>query len=319
MIAAWPRLLVEDSGFLDKPTKPVLGKKRPFDSAVNAASNASKPKGNSDNPSHKKERSAENTLEKVPSSAVQNGVPVPPPSCRLSADSQPSTPVTSNDHHNARSPLFNHPEGHQWLIPVISPSEGLVYKPFPAPGFSGQGCGGSGPPGPNPNMGNFLPPVFGVPTPMPQYPFPPYGPHGYFAPYGMPMMSTAAFSGSPMEHVNPHPVPGHFLARESASAAPAQSKGPIPAGLLRRAAEEIEVQGSSSSSRSERQPSRKEGANTLPFHPTSSPAIDASKSSPRVRAPRVIKVVPRNGVSASESAARIFRSIQEERMQYDSV
>ncbi|XP_057799686.1 protein EARLY FLOWERING 3 [Salvia miltiorrhiza] len=350
MIAAWPHLMLEDSGIFDKPTKPIIGKKRPLDSAVNAASNASKAKGNSDNPSHKKERSAENTLEKVPYSAAQNGVPpsscrpsadsapsppavtsndhnnVPPSSCRPSADSAPSPPaVTSNDHNNAQVPRFNHPEGHQWLIPVMSPSEGLVYKPYPAPGFSGQGCGGSGPPRPNPMTGNFLAPVFGVPTPMPQYPFPPYAPHGYFPPYGMPMMSTAAFSGSSMEQMNPHSVPGHFSARESASAASTQNYGPVPDGLDRRAAEEIEVQGSSSSSPSESQPpstkvnSSVGGANILPILPTPSRAIDASKSSPRVRAPRVIKVVPRNGVSASESAARIFRSIQQERMQYDSV
>ncbi|XP_042038499.1 protein EARLY FLOWERING 3-like [Salvia splendens] len=313
MIAALPNLLVEDSVIFDKPLKPILGKKRPLDSTMNAVSNASEEKGNSDNPSHKNERSAENTPEK------------PNSSYGPSANSPPSPPaITTNDHSNARTPVFNHPEGHQWLIPVMSPSEGLVYKPYPAPGFPGQGCGGLGPPMPNPATANFLAPIFGVPTPMPQYPFPPfpaYAPHGYF-PYGMPMMSAiSTLPVSSMEQVNPHSVPGHFSSLESASTMPTQAQGPVPDGLGRRAAEGFEVQGSSSSSPSERQPSTSKvnssvgGTNILPILPKSSLA----KPTPRVRAPRVIKVVPRNGVSASESAARIFRSIQEERMQYDSV
>ncbi|XP_047971914.1 protein HEADING DATE 3B-like isoform X2 [Salvia hispanica] len=313
MIAALPNLLVEDSVIFDKPIKPILGKKRPLDSTMNAVSNASDEKGNSDNPSHKNERSAENTLER------------PNSSCGPSANIPPSPPaITTNDHSNARTPAFNHPEGHQWLIPVMSPSEGLVYKPYPAPGFPGQGCGGPGPPMPNPATTNFLAPIFGVPTPMSQYPFPPfpaYAPHGYF-PYGMPMMSAPTFPVSSMEQVNPHSVPGHFSSRESASTMPTQTQGgPVPNGLDRRAAEGLEVQGSSSSSPSERRPSSNKvnssvgGTNILPVLPKSSLA----KPTPRVRAPRVIKVVPRNGISASESAARIFRSIQEERMQYDSV
>ncbi|KAG6391214.1 hypothetical protein SASPL_148967 [Salvia splendens] len=271
MIAAWPNLLVEDSGFVTKPTTPILGKKRPLDS---------KEKCNSDNPPHKKERSAENSLEKVPFSAAQNEVP--PSSCRPSADSARSPPaITSNDPNNARTPLVNHAEGHQWLIPVMSPSEGLVYKPYPAPGFPGQGCGSW----PNPATGGFLAPVF---TAIPQYPFPslhPYAPHGYF-PYGMPMMSPHSVAAMPTENNLD--------------------------GLDQHPSEEIEVQWSSSSSPSERQPSSSvEGANILPVLPT--------QSRPWVRTPRVIKVVPRNGVSASESAARIFRSIQQERIQHDSV
>ncbi|KAG6389404.1 hypothetical protein SASPL_150872 [Salvia splendens] len=258
MIASWPNLLVEDSGFVNKPTTPILGKKQPLDWNE---------KGNSDNPRHKKERSAENSLEKVPFSAAQNEVT--PSSFRPSADSARSPPaITRNDPNNARTTLVNHAEGHQWLIPVMSPSEALVYKPYPAPGFPGQGCAS----GPNPVPGGFLPPAFGLPTAMPQYPFPSL--HPYF-PYGKPMMS-------------PHSV----------AAMPTENNGN---GLDRHPSEEIEeVQWSSSSSPSERQPSSSvEGANILPVPPT--------QSCPWVRTPRVIKVVPRNGVSASESAARIFR------------
>ncbi|KAH6835771.1 hypothetical protein C2S53_003011 [Perilla frutescens var. hirtella] len=326
LIAASPHLLLEeDSNFFDKPRKPLSGKKRPLDYAANATSNASKEKGDSENPIHKKERSAENTVEKSPLSPAQNGVP--PSNCRPSAGSVPAPYFISSDHNNARASCFNYPQGHQWLIPVMSASEGLVYKPFPAPGSVGQGCG---PSGPNPMMGNFLAPMYGLPAPSSQYPFPsfpPYGPHGYFPPYGMPIMSSAAFSGSSIDLMNPQPVPGQFSAREAMSTTPTQNNGAVPDGLMnQRGAEEMEVQGSSASSPSERQQDRRasntvEGRNMLALFHRSSPAVDASTSGTRApvpdRAPQVIKVVPRNGVSASESAARIFRSIQEERKQYD--
>lgn len=326
MIAASPHLLLEEMAFFDKPTKPLTGKKRPLDYAANAISNASKAKGNSENPCHKKERSAENTVEKVPFSSVQNTAP--PSSCRLSAGSAPAPSVISRNHNNAPASCFNQPQGHQWLIPVMSASEGLVYKPFPAPGSVGQGYG---PSGPNPMTGNFLAPMYGLPAPSSHYPFhsfPPYGPHGYFPPYGMPIMSSAAFSGSSIEQTNLQPVPGPFSARETMPTVPTQNNRAGPDGLNRRAAEEMEVQGSSASSPSERQPRSRErgtvkGRSMLPPFPTLSPATDASNSSTRANAPepvpRVIKVVPHNGESASESAARIFRSIQEERKQYDSV
>lgn len=311
----------EDAACFDKPTKPLPRKKRPLVYAVNVIS-----KGDSENPSRKKEHSAESTVEKPPLPSAQNGVP--PSSCRPSAGSAPPASVVSSDHNNAQMSYLNHPQPqgqHQWLIPVMSPSEGLVYKPYQAPGFVGQGAGGYSPPGSNPMVGNFIAPMYGVPSPSPQYPFPffpPYGPHGCFPHYGMPIMSSAVFSGSSTDLM-------HSSARESVAGTPAQNNGTVPDRLNRRAAEEIEVQGSSASSPSERQqPGSRasntvEGRNMLGLFPTSSPATDSSNSSPRVpapeRIPRVIKVVPHNGISASESAARIFQSIQEERKQYDSV
>lgn len=315
----------EDAASFDKPTKPLPGKKRPLVYAVNVIS-----KGDPENPCRKKERSAESTVEKPPLPSAQNGVP--PSSCRPSAGSAPPASVVSSDHNNAQTSYLNHPQpqGHQWLIPVMSPSEGLVYKPCPAPGFVSQGSGGYCPPGSNPMMGNFMAPVYGVPSPSPQYPSPqypspfflPYGPHGCFPHYGMPIMSSAAFSSSSIDQMHPS-------AREYMAGPPAQNNGTVPDGLSPRAAEEIEVQGSSASSPSERQQPGSRASNSveernmLRHFPTSSPATDGSNSTPRVpasvRVPRVIKVVPHNGISASESAARIFQSIQEERKQYDSV
>ncbi|KAK6140879.1 hypothetical protein DH2020_025373 [Rehmannia glutinosa] len=194
-------------------------------------------------------------------------------------------------------------------IPNVSKQKRLVYKPYPGPGFVGQSCGGCGPPGPNPHYG------FHAPPPQYHFPsFPPFGPHGYFNPYGMPIMNTTAFSGSSMEQTNPN------LGIQGDNSS--QKNG---ARLDSCVYVDIEVQASTASSPSEKRPSSRasratEGKNMLPLFPTS-PAIGASsESGPEPEGPtRVIKVVPRNGISASESAARIFRSIQEERKQYDSV
>ncbi|KAK4412579.1 protein EARLY FLOWERING 3 [Sesamum alatum] len=332
LISATPHVLLEDSGYLGKPLKALPRKKLPLGCAVKAIPNVSKQKADTEKPSHKKEGSAENTVEKASISSAENrGLPS---SCGpLSANS----PAPSTN----QSQCFNQPQGpQQWLIPVMSPSEGLVYKPYPGPGFVGQTCGGCGPPGSNLMMGNILTPAYGLPAPPPQYQlpsFPPVGLHGYFPPpYGMPTMKTAAFSGSSVEQTNPPATLGHFSAGEAnlinqhhnLFTFPSQKNGaPVPDIINSRASEGIEMQGSTGSSPIERwsgsQASNNvEGRNMLPLFPTS-PAINAAKSVPQVTTPerpsRVIKVIPHNAISASESAARIFRSIQEERKQFDSL
>ncbi|XP_074289438.1 ELF3-like protein 2 [Silene latifolia] len=97
---------------------------------------------------------------------------------------------------------FHQPSSPQWLVPVMSPSEGLVCKPFPAPGFAGSFCGGYGPVGPNPVLGSY-----GMPPP--QYQQAAGMPHGvhfdgqsYFPPYGMPMISPSML-GSTVVQSNP--------------------------------------------------------------------------------------------------------------------
>ncbi|KAL9176744.1 hypothetical protein ABFS82_01G015900 [Erythranthe guttata] len=269
LIAASPHLLLEDSPYFNKPTKASSpANKPPLDYTAKSIPDIPNRKGDdSYKPIQEKECSAENTVEKTSLSTQTN-------------------------------PCFHQqPQGHQWLIPVMSPSEGLVYKPYP---FVSQPCGGGcGPPGSNPTVGNFSTP------PPPQYhhlpSFPQFPPHGYFPPYCVPIMDTSAFSGPPPEQT----------IRAPAAAGPAvQKSGP--------ALWDVEMQGSTASSPSGR---RKRGSNgveferrnMLPLFPTTPAAVDALKPT------RVIKVVPRNGLSASESAARIFRTIQEEREQYNSM
>ncbi|GER38823.1 protein EARLY FLOWERING 3 [Striga asiatica] len=262
-IAAAPHLLLEDSAYVIKPTKPSPTKKRSLDNTLKTNQNEPIQKTEHEKAAaQKNECSAENTLEKKSSS--QNRPP-------------------TND---VTKPCLNQAQAHHWLIPVMSPSEGLVYKPYPGPGFAG----------PNPTGPNFLGPPYGVP-PLPQYHFPPFPPFGY---YGMPVMNAGT---------GPH-VPAGGADFNNVQPGAGQSNGP----------EGIGVQASTGSSPSEKRAA--EGRNVLslfPVGPSSGGPNSACQDCGPDGPSKVIKVVPRNGVSASEHAARIFMSIQQERGQFDSV
>ncbi|KAG8375641.1 hypothetical protein BUALT_Bualt10G0121400 [Buddleja alternifolia] len=320
LVAASPHILLEDSSYLGKPIKPSPRKKLQLDYTIKAIPDISKQKLDPEKANHKKECSAENTLDKKSPLLDQSPV-LPSPLIN-----NPPAPSNCSD-HNSTPWGFNQPQGHHWLIPVMTPSEGLVYKPYPGPGFAGHPYGGCGPPGSNPVVGNFVIPGYGAPPPSHHYQlpsYPPPGPHSYFPHYGMPIMNASAFSGSSVEQMNPSAIPGHFSAGEAHFTMPNQKNGPVPdMGLHGR--EDIEVQASTGSSRSERKRVSRvtDERNMLPLFPTS-PATETHNTVPQVPGPerpsptRVIKVVPHNAISASESAARIFLSIQEERKQYDS-
>ncbi|GFP88043.1 protein early flowering 3 [Phtheirospermum japonicum] len=311
LISASPHLLLEDSTFFSKPIKPLPAKKLQsdtlpeknlqLDNTVKATITVLKRKADFEKPTRKNESYAENTLEQK---ASQNGP---------SNGNSPSPPSTVSSDHNNVNPCFNQPQGQHWLIPVMSPSEGLVYKLYPGPG-----------PGPNPMIGNFVAPGYGVPALHPQYHFPsypPFGPHSYFPPYAMPVMNTSAFSGPSVEQTNPGPplFPAGSADYNMTTPVPSQNNGHV--------SKDIGVQGSTESSPNKKRPSGKksravEGTNMLPRF-LMAPANSGNDSGSQVSEPdgptRVIKVVARNGVSASEYAARIFRSIQEERNVYESV
>ncbi|XP_051129476.1 protein EARLY FLOWERING 3-like [Andrographis paniculata] len=298
LLAASPHLLLEDSTYSGKSTKSSSMKKIPLNLNTEEVSDVSKQKGESDNKqSQKKESSAENAISRNHVPSIQNST---------SARNTPA-PFT-----NSGPWCFNQPQGQQqWLIPYMSPTEGLIYKPYP---------GGCGPPVPNPSMGNFYSLPGGVPAlPHPQYQLPPHP--GYFPQHGMPVMNVAPFFGSSAEHMNPQSdpdsqnVPTMWTRNEQA---PPE--------------EDMEVQASTSSSPVERmqdsqESGLREGRHVLTLFPMSPPRDPATKSEARPPKPRqeaehparVIRVVPHNAVSASESAARIFRSIQEERRRYISM
>ncbi|XP_060208429.1 ELF3-like protein 2 [Lycium barbarum] len=329
LIAGSPNSMLEDSAYLDKPLKNSSGKRLPLDCIVRESQSVPKRKNDSEKPNFRMEYSAESTVGKPSLSSVQNGSQLS--SHRPFSGNPLPTPVTNDS--NAGPWCFQQPPGHQWLIPVMSPSEGLVYKPFPGPGFT------SGPPGSTPTMGNFFA-SYGVPAPHLHHyqgmgvPFTPPTGHGYFPQYGMPV-SNPPISSSAAEESNQFTLPGlqrqfsgvvdnfNNIQHEDSSNVPSEKNGTIPDVVRFQATKDNELHASSASSPSERPhgTDTAEGRNMLSLFPTS-PATDNPDSSPQACVPdhpaRVIKVVPHNKRSATESVARIFQSIQQERKQYDS-
>lgn len=290
-IATSPLFLLEDVAHISKPVKALTEKKVPLDCTNKALPNVSNPKGDSKKPVTE-EGSAENFITKSSLSSVQNNVL--PPNYRITCN-------------QARPWSFNQPHGPQWLVPVMSPSEGLVYKPYPGPGYVGPAVPSN----------NFMTPAYGVPAIHPHYEFPSFPSpcsHPYFSAYGMPVMSTTSFSSSSIEQVNQPAIPGQFQLVNLASQR--NKSGQVRENL--QLAEDFEVQGSRAGSPSERAKGSGSGIfwgkrNALKLFPTS--LIEPECPTPA----RVIKVVPHNAGSATESVARIFRSIQEERKHHDSL
>ncbi|EPS65489.1 hypothetical protein M569_09289 [Genlisea aurea] len=167
----------------------------------------------------------------------------------------------------------------QLLIPVMSPSEGLIYKPYPGPGcHPGRTCGGCGGDDGGPQVGNFLPPtaaVYGIPSPPSHYPAVPF-PSYFPTAYGMMMLPPPFMNDAPEMS-------------DTSVVKPEQQQQRPPS-------EDDGVRGGGGGG-----------------------VVGMRKVVAAFGFDRPIKVVPRNGVSASESAARIFRSIQLERKQDESV
>ncbi|MCI23189.1 protein EARLY FLOWERING 3-like, partial [Trifolium medium] len=155
LIAGSPDLLFEDAAFLGKSLPDgSTPKKLPIEYVVKARLQNLKRKVDSEKIDQNMECSAENAVGKTSISSVKNG-------SHLSS----SMPFAGTPHQgnmaaeNGMGPwCFNQSTGHQWLIPVMSPSEGLVYKPYPGPGFTGTNFGGCGPFGAAPSGGAFMNP-----------------------------------------------------------------------------------------------------------------------------------------------------------------
>ncbi|KAL6536243.1 Protein EARLY FLOWERING [Orobanche gracilis] len=317
LMAASPHLLLDDSSFSTEPIKASPGKRKllnnnPFIEIPCVA----KQKGETEKPMICKNRSSiENAAEKEASFAS-------PPNLRPVIGNNPS-PCISNE-CNSGPWGFNQPllGGNQWLIPVMSPSEGLVYKPYPVPGFVGPACGGCGPPGSNPLVGSFPAPSYGIPAPH-ILSFPRAGAHGYFQPYGMPITNIAGFSGSSAIQTRMPLFPDQILAPDpDLSAIPGHKSRASPDVLDNlNGPKNIEAQASIPSSpvgrfKDNGESKSVERRNMLPLFPMSPPTY-GPRLSPKPLEPerpaQVIKVVPHNTRSASESAARIFQAIQEGR------
>ncbi|GMI89340.1 EARLY FLOWERING 3 [Hibiscus trionum] len=325
LIAGSPHLLLEDATYVDKPSlKDSPSKKLPPEFTVKPVPQ-NKHKDDTEKPSQKMECSAENAVGRTSLSSVKNGTQ---PSKYGPFLGNPS-PSPANGDNKMNPWCFNQMPGQQWLVPVMSPSEGLIYKPYPAPGLMGSVCGDFGPYGQTPMTGNFMASAYGGPAPPHQglgvHPGALLPGHSYFPPYGMPFMNRT-LSGSAMEPMNQFSAPGSHapsgqLSRSGANfsiqhqsscnmhgennaAAP-----PVTKSQTSKHAEQERCTASSPGERAEknRTGSTVEGKNTPPLLPTAEAIRDTEQRT------RVIRVVPHNPRSATESVARIFQSIQRER------
>lgn len=330
LIAGSPHVLLEEEVHLAKP--PMKGspcKNLPSECAVTPPVHVAKHKDNSENPNHKMECFAENAVGKTPFASVKNGQPP-----NFGPHAGPTTVPMASDTKMAPW-CFHPPPGLQWLVPVMSPSEGFVYKPYTAPGFMGSGCGGCGPFGPIPLTDNFMTSAYAIPTSHYHQGIgvspgaPPVG-NACFAPYGMPGMNPAisgsAGSGSCGQTAQ---FPGGILSsnmpHQSSCNERTQKSEAVLEGMKLRASKNTSVQGSTGSSPSGRVQGvgtvqAADGRAAFPPFPVTPPCPEGAPQHQETdQLSKVIKVVPHNGRSATESVARIFQSIQEGRKQYDSL
>lgn len=334
LIAGSPNLLLEASALVDKASlNRTAMKQYSSDYTVKAlAHNNIKHKDDSQSPTDKLEGTAENAVAKAPIPPSHQNAIQPSDYQPFPVESPGPSPTVNTV--NTTDPKMNswggfpQPTGHQWLVPVMSPSEGLVYKPYPGPGFADAAFGGCGPPIPMP---------YGSPTPHPHHQVAggmPFGGQGYFFPYGMPMVSPAG-SASAVDQTNPFAGPnpygqsGHLvnptIQHQGSCNMPTQKNGPHTPSAFRAPPpppKEAERQGSTASSpcdRAQAPPPEGREIDALPLFPTA-PTTETPEVAPPTENPstRVIRVVPRNPVSSRESAARIFQSIQEERQRHES-
>nr|BAD97868.1 ELF3 homologue [Lemna aequinoctialis] len=216
LLAESPQLLLEDaSSFHGSPAAP--SKSQPVDTSVKPID----PTVNATQPADRKEVLA-------PEEETRGGEVVPP--------ALPAGPAMSD---GKSGPLPIQVAGNHWLFPVMSPTEGLIYKPFYKPE----------------NM-VLLPPPYCVSQPV---------------------------SGSAVDQ-------GSFFSGSHAS----NCNRPNP--------READLQSSTASS-----------AASWPKPGTGATVAASAGESPT----KVIKVMPRNPKSASESAVKIFQSIQMERKRFD--
>ncbi|XP_038985216.1 protein HEADING DATE 3B-like [Phoenix dactylifera] len=243
------------------------------------------------------------------------------PSCEPCSGKPSTVPVAPD---NRAGPLCFQSPTNQWLVPVMSPTEGLIYKPYtgfcpPTAGFMAPIYGSCGPL-PLQVVGDFMNQGYGVPASHQQLdmggtPFRSHGvPLNYFpAPYGLPVVNPL-IPTSVVEHVRSMTRPmeqTEQYSQGSCNMLNLENEAFGGCSWKLNVSKGCELQGSTASSPCERVQGK--GRDALD-HPVTPPTEDSRQLSQS----NVIKVVPHNASSATECAARIFRSIQEERQRLDS-
>ncbi|KAL2317888.1 hypothetical protein Fmac_031764 [Flemingia macrophylla] len=325
LMAALPDVLLEDGAFIGNfPVTGSTPKNLSLEVVVEPRQQNNKRKNDSEKLNNKTECSAENAVGRktyfsspINGSHLTNHTPLTQHGANVTSDSRTSPWC------------FNQSPGNQWLIPIMSPSEGLVYKPYPGPEFMGTMHGGCGGPFGQPPLGaTFMNPAYQFPASHQVAGVSPFVPpsHAYFPPYGMPVMNQAT-SESAVKPVNQFALQGSLGQNghssveganfnthhnQSSSNLPVQRNGVTLHVKRLQASKERQLQGSTTSGPSEMAQGISAGkiaegsdAHSLPLH-----SVETRQQT------QVIKVVPHNPKSATESAARIFQSIQEERKQH---
>ncbi|XP_020576793.1 protein HEADING DATE 3B-like isoform X2 [Phalaenopsis equestris] len=315
LFAASPHLLCDDSDIITAPPK-VISKNLPIPSILKSTPQRTYS-------SQKQTQDAAPQLEKAAPPPLQIQERDPNKElCPLPRN----VPVTSNTHlipmapDNRQNPWCFQPPN-QWLIPVMSPSEGLIYKPYsgpcPPPGFMPPLYGGG-----------FMNSPYGFPSSHHQQnhtlPVPPQvGPNYFPAPYGIPMVNPVV-SASAVEQVSPLTnikSDVRSLQCSQSSCNKSFNKSEALSGYPTKnnpSLKDYELQASTASSPCDK--AQGEGSELLPVFsipPVNEGSCQLSQSSGKENPTQVIKVIPHNASSATESAARIFRSIQRERRQLD--
>ncbi|MCD7448107.1 hypothetical protein HAX54_038201 [Datura stramonium] len=229
---------------------------------------------------------------------------------------------------------FQPPPGYQWLVPIRSPSEGLVYKPYTGPcpppgGIIAPVYGSCRPVTLSPIGEDFANVPYSVPTSHKQgvgiFPSPPIFDQSCIQPCSMPVIKPSA-SSSAIEQINPlsrirssekenspfmHDVNLVRPYQKSCNISCQKSMVMSDCDRTFQADRGSDMQGNTASSPPERV--QKDALSLFPITPTAKGSDQPVQDSDTEQRIQVIKVVPHNPKSASESAARIFRSIQEER------
>lgn len=216
------------------------------------------------------------------------------------------------------------PPGNQWLVPVMSPSEGLVYKPIVGPcppnaGFMAPVYGACGEM--RFNLGSKDVPDVAALSPASSHQRTGILPASSLPHFLPPFMHPSILPASAVEHMGQSNGPeNHNSAGEVNSAILYQSSSNMSSQTSQAMSRNVttyqslkdkELQTSTATS-----PPKRVKGDVLPLFPVA-PTLWPSTTDRNTHVenqPRVIKSMPHNPKSATESAARIFRSIQEERI-----
>lgn len=233
--------------------------------------------------------------------------------------------LASNDIKNSNSKqspniVYPPPPANQWLVPVMSPSEGLVYKPII---------------GPCPPNSSLVAPLFGACSSLSLNPGNKdvldqslgtncHQKVGIFSSSSLPQLLPTSFmhrsiSASAIEQMEQsnygtknHQSNAEFMYQTPSSNMSTQISQVMSRNISNYQSyednKELQISRASSPSK------RMKGVDELPLFPVAPTLWPSSDRDTRVEnQSRVIKALPHNAKSASESAARIFKSIQEER------